>query len=198
VGLALVPLGDVVINSLPGTMPRFVHLEVELSQGTRRMTRNDWEFYAYPRVARPAALPGVYSEAGELPGATALSTNAPLPADLCMLITRELKRTRHADRFRQGNCSVLLLGTGGFKETRAGYFLSQYGPGFGGIIEDHPVFAAIAHGGRLHLGLHQLIAAGGLLEAESMPAALRDGAVVWGLKLTAWISPVKDLSKALH
>jgi hypothetical protein len=31
-----------------------------------------------------------------------------------------------------------------------------------------------------------------------MPAPLRDGAVVWGLKLTAWISPVKDLNKALH
>ena len=30
-----------------------------------------------------------------------------------------------------------------------------------------------------------------------MPAALRDGAVVWGLKLTAWISPVKDLNRAV-
>jgi len=33
---------------------------------------------------------------------------------------------------------------------------------------------------------------------EAMPAALRDGAVVWGLKLTAWISPAKDLNEALH
>ena len=28
-----------------------------------------------------------------------------------------------------------------------------------------------------------------------MPAALREGSVVWGLRLTAWVSPVKDLQR---
>jgi len=120
------------------------------------------------------------------------------PFELGVLITRGLKHDRHAALMRQGHCAVLLLGTGGFKETRAGYFLNQYGSGFGGIIEDHPAFATIPHEGRLHLGLYQLIAGGGLLEAESMPAPLREGAVVWGLRFTAWVSPVKDLHKVLH
>ncbi len=193
-----VSVGTVVIEPLPAMVPRFVRLEVELSEGNRRVTGNHWEFYAYPHASRTAALPGVYSEAGAVPGATLLSTNAPLPSDLRVLVARGLKRARHEALLRAGKRSVLLLGTGGFKETRAGYFLNQYGSGFGGIIEDHPVFAAVPHEGRLHLGLYQVIAGGGLLDAESMPPALRDGAVVWGLKLTAWVSPVKDLNKALQ
>jgi hypothetical protein len=36
-----------------------------------------------------------------------------------------------------------------------------------------------------------------LLDAESMPVPLREGAVIWG-PATAWISPVKDLNPALH
>ena len=192
-----VSVGEVVIDAPAAAVPRFLALQVELWQGTKRVTKNAWEFYAYPRVPRPGALPGVYSEAGPLPGATALSTNAPLPPDIRLLITRDLKRTRHALLLREGKCAVLLLGAGGFKETRAGYFLNQSGSGFGGIIEDHPVFSSIPHEGRLHLGLYQLIAGGGMLDAELMPAALREGAVVWGLKLTAWISPVKDLNQAV-
>ena len=93
---------------------------------------------------------------------------------------------------------MLLVGTGGFSEKRAGYFLNAAGGAFGGIIEDHPVFAPIPHQGRLHLGLYQLIAGGGLLEAETMPAAFRDGAVVWGLGLTAWISTEKNLQRFVH
>lgn len=193
-----VPVGDVVIAPLPGTRPRFLRLEVELHRGTQRLTGNTWEFYAYPRIPPAAALPGVYSEAGDLPGASVLSTNAPFPEDLRMLITRELTEERHAALLEKGRCAILLLGNAGFKETRAGYFLNHYGSGFGGIIEDHPVFDRIPHDGRLHLGLYQVIAGGALLDAETMPKPLRDGAVVWGLKLTAWVSPVKDLNKALH
>jgi hypothetical protein len=37
-----------------------------------------------------------------------------------------------------------------------------------------------------------------LLEAEAMPAAFRDGAVVWGLGLTAWISREKNLQRWVH
>jgi hypothetical protein len=127
-----------------------------------------------------------------------LSTNAPLPPDLRVLITRDLKRERHGALLRDGNVSVLLLGTGGLKaiDKHADYFLNAYGGAFGGIIEDDPVFASIPHQGRLHLGLYQLIAGGGLLDAEAMPAALRDGSVVWGLGLTAWISTEKNLQRS--
>ena len=75
------------------------------------------------------------------------------------------------------------------------YFLNAFGGAFGGIIEDHPVFAPIPHQGRLHLGLYQLIAGGALLDAEAMPAALRDGSVVWGLGLSAWINTEKNLQR---
>jgi len=122
----------------------------------------------------------------------------PLPADLRLLITRELKRDRHAPLLRAGKAAVLLLGTGGFKpiKKQSDYFLNAGGGAFGGIIEDHPVFAPIPHQGRLHLGLYQLIAGGALVDAESMPAAFRDGSVVWGLGLTAWISTEKNLQRS--
>jgi len=193
-----VPAGEVLLASPPGSMPRFARLEVELQQGMQRITGNQWGFCGYPRGTREAPRPGVYSEAGALPGALNLSTNSPFPSDLRLLITPELRRARHAALLRGGNCAVLLLGTGGFKETRTGYFLNQFGSAFGGIIEDHPVFASLPHDGWLHPNLYQLIAGGRLLDAESMPAPLRDGAVVWGLKLTAWISPGKDLNRALQ
>jgi hypothetical protein len=180
----------------PGsTAPRFLTLEVELDQNGQRVTANGWEFYAYPRVGVNSPRPGVYSEAGSISGITELKSDQSLPADLRLLITHELKKERHSELLRRGRAAVLLLGTGGFKEARAGYFLNQYGTGFGGIIEPHPVFAGIPHDGRLHLGLYQLVAGGGLLETEAMPAALRDGSVVWGLRLTGWISPVKNLRK---
>jgi hypothetical protein len=169
-----------------------------LHQGTQRVARNAWEFYAYPRLARAKPLAGVFSEAGPIPGATALSTNAPLPPDLRLLITRGLKRERHGDLLRAGKTSVLLLGTGGFKalDKHSDYFLNAFGGAFGGIIEDHPVFASIPHQGRLHLGLYQLIAGGRLLDAEAMPAALREGSVVWGLGLSAWIVTEKNLQRS--
>ena len=47
----------------------------------------------------------------------------------------------------------------------------------------------------MHLGLYQLFAGGELLATEPMPPSLRDGCVVWGLRLTAWISQAKDLHK---
>lgn len=192
-----VMMGDVTLGAISAPTPRFIKLEVDLLQDGQRIAKNAWGFYVYPRQTA-ATLPGVYSQAGPLRGATVLGTNAPLPGDLRLLITRNLNRARHEQLLRAGKCAVLLLGNGGFKETRAGYFLNQYGSGFGGIIEDHPVFSAIPHEGRLHLGLYQLIAGGGLLETGSMPAPLRDGAVVWGLKLTGWISPAKNLGKVLH
>ena len=131
-----------------------------------------------------------------MPGASELGPDAPFPEEVRLLVTRTLKRERHAAFLARGKAAVLLLGAGGFKETRCGYFLNQKGGAFGGIIEDHPVFASIPHQGRLCLGLYQLIAGGGLLDSEAMPAALRDGSIVWGLRLTAWISPVKDLRRA--
>ena len=99
---------------------------------------------------------------------------------------------------RAGKTSVLLTGTGGFKalDKHSDYFLNAFGGAFGGIIEDHPVFAPIPHQGRLHLGLYQLIAGGKLLDAEAMPAALRDGSVVWGLGLSAWIVTEKNLQRS--
>ena len=36
------------------------------------------------------------------------------------------------------------------------------------------------------------------METEAMPAPLRDASVVWGLRLTGWISPVKNLRKVTH
>lgn len=192
------PPGEVNLPALASDVPRFLTLECELRQGTQRVTKNAWEFHAYPRIPRVVPLAGVYSEAGPLPGATALSTNAPLPPDLRLLITRGLNRERHGDLLRAGKTSVLLLGTGGFKalDKHSDYFLNAYGGAFGGIIEDHPVFASIPHQGRLHLGLYQLIAGGRLLDAETMPAALREGSVVWGLGLSAWIVTEKNLQRS--
>ncbi|MCL4177435.1 MAG: DUF4082 domain-containing protein [Verrucomicrobia bacterium] len=190
--------GELVIPALGVDGPKFLTLECELRSEGQRVTKNAWELYAYPRISRETPLAGVFSEVGPLPGATALSTNDPLPPDLRVLITRDLKRERHGALLRDGNVSVLLLGTGGLKtiDKHADYFLNAYGGAFGGIIEDHPVFASIPHRGRLHLGLYQLIAGGGLLDAEAMPAALRDGSVVWGLGLTAWISTEKNLQRS--
>jgi hypothetical protein len=192
------PAGEVILPALATDTPRFLTLECELRRGTHRITRNSWGFYAYPRIPRATPLAGVYSEAGPLPCATALSTNAPLPSDLRLLITRGLKRERHGELLRAGKVGVLLLGTGGFQalDKHSDYFLNAFGGAFGGIIEDHPVFAPIPHQGRLHLGLYQLIAGGKLLDAESMPTALRDGSVVWGLGLTAWIATEKNLRRS--
>jgi hypothetical protein len=192
------PAGEIIIPALASDVPRFLTLECELREGTQRVTKNAWEFYAYPRIPRVAPLSGVFSEAGPIPGATALSTNAALPPDLRLLITRELKREQHGALLRAGRASVLLAGTGGFKalEKHSDYFLNAFGGAFGGIIEDHPVFAPIPHQGRLHLGLYQLIAGGRLLDAEAMPAALRDGSVVWGLGLSAWIVTEKNLQRS--
>ncbi|GEM_PF-1917722 len=194
------PLGDIRLTAPASDVPQFLTLECELLQGTGRVTKNAWEFYAYPRAARARSTPsaGVYSEAGPIPGAAELKLDQPLPADLRLLITRELKRDRHAPLLRAGKAAVLLLGTGGFKpiKKQSDYFLNAGGGAFGGIIEDHPVFAPIPHQGRLHLGLYQLIAGGALVDAESMPAAFRDGSVVWGLGLTAWISTEKNLQRS--
>jgi len=189
-------LGEAVVDGLSGREPRFVVLRVELWRDDRRLAGNSWEFYAYPRPPRSQAGAGVYSEAGPMPGASELGPDAPFPEEVRLLVTRTLKRERHAAFLARGNAAVLLLGAGGFKETRCGYFLNQNGGAFGGVIEDHPVFASIPHQGRLCLGLYQLVAGGGLLDSEAMPAALRDGSIVWGLRLTAWISPVKDLRRA--
>ncbi|MHC1763777.1 MAG: DUF4082 domain-containing protein [Verrucomicrobiia bacterium] len=192
-------LGTIRINPLPAETPRFVTLKVELStDGGARLAQNAWEFYAYPKWQPTGRRSGVYSEAGAVPGAVELSPSAPLPSDLRVLVTKRLQRARHAEFVQRGHASVLLLGDGGFKESRAGYFLNQHGTGFGGIIENHPMFKSVPHQGRLHLGIYQLVAGGGLLETEEMPAALRDGAVVWGLRLTGWISPVKNLRKVVH
>jgi hypothetical protein len=190
--------GEIVVPSLASSTPRLVTLEGELLQGAQAVAKNAWEFYAYPRIARPAPLPGVYSEAGPVPGASILATNALIPSDLRLLITRGLTRARHAGLLRAGKVSVLLTGTGGFKalDKRADYFLNAYGGAFGGIIEDHPAFASIPHQGRLHLGLYHLMAGGKLLDAEAMPAAFREGSVVWGLGLSAWIVTEKNLQRS--
>jgi hypothetical protein len=190
--------GEVSLPALPSEVPRFLALECEVRQGTQRLTKNAWEFYAYPRTHRATPLAGVFSEAGPIPGATELKPEQVLPPDLRLLITRGLKRERHAPLLRAGKTSVLLAGTGGFKtlQKHSDYFLNAFGGAFGGIIEDHPVFAPIPHQGRLHLGLYQLIAGGALLDAEAMPAALRDGSVVWGLGLSAWIITEKNLQRS--
>lgn len=193
-----IPIGEVTIDGVTGEAPRFVALEVQLLQGSACVAQNAWEFYAYPRSQREAPAAGVYSEVGALPGAVELRPDQPVPPDARVLITGELTRARHAELLRRGSCSVLLLGAGGFHQEHTGYFVNQQGAAFGGIIEDHPVFATIPHDGRLHLGLYQLIAGGGLLAPDAMCPPLRDGSVVWGLQLTAWISPTKDLHKALY
>ncbi len=195
------PLRDVAIERLESagrSVPRFVTLAVALEKGAQTLAENSWDFYGYPRLDSPVARAGVYSETGALQGAGQLTVGQALPNDLRLLVTRELKRDRHSGLLRAGKAAVLLLGTGGFKEHRAGYFLNQYGAGYGGIIADHPAFAGIPHEGRIHPGLYQLVAGGGVLNAEQMPPALRDGAVVWGLQLTGWISPVKNLQKVAH
>jgi len=174
-------------------------LGCELRQADRVVASNSWEFFAYPGIAAPAKpLPGVFSEAGPIPGAVEVQADQPLPADIRLLVTRQLKRDRHGALLRAGKTAILLLGAGGFAERRDGYFLNARGGAFGGIIENHPVFASIPHQGRLHLGLYQLLAGGGVLDAESMPAALRDGAVVHGLGLTGWISTEKTLQRSVQ
>lgn len=194
------PLGDIHLTAPASDVPQFLTLECELLQGSGRVTKNAWEFYAYPRAARARATPlaGVYSEAGPIPGAAELKPDQPLPADLRLLITRELKRDRHGQLLRAGKAGVLFLGTGGFKSIakQSDYFLNAGGGAFGGIIEDHPVFAPIPHQGRLHLGLYQLIAGSALVDAESMPQAFRDASVVWGLGLSAWINTEKNLQRS--
>jgi hypothetical protein len=192
------PLGEVVVKGMSSRVPRFITLQGALDKAGHRVTENSWEFYCYPRGEHAAAIAGVYSEAGAVQGAVELQAGQALPKDVRLLITRELKRDRHAALLSAGKTAVLLLGTGGFKEHKAGYFLNQSGAGYGGIIEAHPVFAGIPHEGRIHPGLYQLVAGGVLLNAEGMPRALQEGAVVWGLQLTGWISPVKNLNKTLH
>jgi hypothetical protein len=194
----VLPLQEAVLKVLAERIPHFVTLDAAIEKSGRLLTENSWDFYCYPRVERAAAIPGVYSEAGAIPGAVELRPGEALPKEVRVLITRELKRERHAVLLSGGKTAVLLLGTGGFKEHKAGYFLNQYGAGYGAIIEEHPVFAGIPHEGRIHPGLYQLVAGGGLLNAEEMPQALREGAVVWGLQLTGWISPVKNLNQTLH
>ena len=192
------PVGEVSIEPLTVETPRFLTLEVELWDGEARVSQNAWGFFAYPKTSVVGPIPGVYSEAGAISGAAQLDSERKLPTDLRVLITKGLTRNRHGDLMRRGGAAVLIVGTGGFNESRAGYFLNQYGAGFGGIIEDHPVFASVPHEGRLHMALYSLVSGGGLLETETMPAALRDGSVVWGLRLTGWISPVKNLRKVAH
>jgi hypothetical protein len=192
------PLGVISIDGVAGSNPRFLTLEAELRGRAGRLARNEWPFYAYPRMGYSEPLAGVYSEAGRIPGAVELNSGEPIPASARVLVAKALKKDRHAAYLRAGRRALLLLGNGGFKETRAGFFLNQHGAAFGGAIEAHPVFDGIPHEGRFHPGLYQLIAGGGLLEAESMPAWLRQSAVVWGLRLTGWISPVKDLNQGAH
>jgi hypothetical protein len=192
-------LGDVKLSAKGSDVPRFLTLRCELRQADAVVASNSWEFFAYPGIAAPAKpLPGVFSEAGPIPGAFDVKTDQPLPAEIRLLVTRQLKRDRHGALLRAGKTAILLLGAGGFAERRDGYFLNARGGAFGGIIEDHPVFASIPHQGRLHLGLYQLLAGGGVLDAESMPAALRDGAVVHGLGLTGWISTEKTLQRSVQ
>ncbi len=195
---ATIDLGSIDVVAPETVAPSRVTLEVELSADGHRLARNAWEFFAYPRPGQTNAIPGVYSEIAGVPGAALVKDHQPLPSDLRLLITHQLKRERHGALLQRGHAAVLLLGTGGFQEIRAGYFLNQHGAGFGGIIQPHPVFDQMPHEGMLNLGLYQLVAGGGLLEASSMPAPLRDGAVVWGLRLTGWISPVKNLGKVVH
>lgn len=195
----LTPLGEIAIPARAAAIaPAFLTLECELREGDRRIATNSWELYAYPRRAPAAALPGVFSEAGPLPGATELKPTDPLPPGLRVLITPALKRARHGELVRTGKAAVLLLGPGGFKQIEKNdrYFLNGYGGAYGGIIEDHPMFAHIPHEGRLHLGLRQPIAGGRALEAEAMPAFLRDGSIVRGLGLSDWIATEKNLQRS--
>lgn len=191
-------VADLPLDPQPAETPRFLNLHVELWRGSSRLARNSWEFYGYPAVKPRETTAGLYSEAGPLSGATELGDQQAVPGDVRLLITRRLDGQRHRALLERGRAAVLVLGTGGFKETRGGYFLNSHGTGFGGIIEPHPVFDGIPHDGRLHLGLYQLIAGGGVLETEAMPAAFQEGSVVWGLRLTGWISPVKNLRKVAH
>ncbi len=188
-------VGDVQIAPIVAERPVFLTLEVALQQHGRQLAKNAWQYFAYPRAARTEPIPGVYSEIGEMAGARALSPNEPLPNDVRLLITDQLRRTRHAILVERNSCAVLLLGTGGFEKVGSGYFLNGHGAGYGGIVESHPVFADLPLDGRVHLGLYQLFAGGELLATEPMPPSLRDGCVVWGLRLTAWISQAKDLHK---
>ena len=56
-----------------------------------------------------------------------------------------------------------------------------------------------AHGDKLFLNGKPLYLSGyGDDATEPMPAPLRDGSIVWGLRLTAWISQTKDLHKVTH
>ena len=193
------PAGEVIIPALRLGRATVPHLGVRTARGNA--ARHE-ERVGVLRLSRASLArlrsPACSARPARLPGATALSPNAPLPPDLRLLITRGLKRERHGDLLRAGKTSVLLLGTGGFKalDKHSDYFLNAFGGAFGGIIEDHPVFAPIPHQGRLHLGLYQLIAGGKLLDAETMPAALRDGSVVWGLGLSAWIVTEKNLQRS--
>ena len=168
------PIGDIIIPALGSDIPRFIRLECELWQGPDRVAKNAWEFHAYPRTLSATHAPVFTARPGRYPGVAQWKPEAPLPADLRLLITRSLQRERHAELLRSGKTAVLLIGTGGFAtiSRRPGYFLNAYGGAYGGIIEDHPVFASIPHQGRLHLGLYQLIAGGAPLDAEAMPAAL--------------------------
>lgn len=190
-----VTVGDVQLAPIMAERPLFLTLEVALVQRGQQLAKNAWQCFAYPRTTKTAPIPGVYSEIGEVAGARVLSPDAPLPDDVRVLITDQLRQTRHATLAGRDRCAVLLLGTGGFEKVGSGYFLNGHGAGYGGIVEPHPVFADLPLDGRVHLGLYQLFAGGHLLATEQMPPSMRDGGVIWGLRLTAWISQAKDLHK---
>jgi hypothetical protein len=182
--------------------PGVLRLEVELRTGADRVCRNSWDFFVYPRSATTSALPGVYSEVGPLPGARVLGGSEPVPNDVRLLITRQLSAARHAELVSRGHAAVLEVGTGGLKDVKAdsdslrrNFFLNQFGGGFGGVVENHPVFDGIPYDGRIHPCLWGLVTGGSAVAADELPAGLRDGLAVWGLRLSGWISRVKELQR---
>jgi hypothetical protein len=186
-------VADVPIAPNGAERPLFLTLEVALVQHGQQLAKNAWQYFSYPRTVRNEPIPGVYSEIGDLAGARILRPDEPLPDDVRLLITDQLRQPRHATLVERDPCAVLLLGPGGFEKVGSGYFLNGHGAGYGGIVEPHPIFADLPLDGRVHLGLYQLFSGGDLLATGKMPPSLRDGGVIWGLRLTAWISQAKDL-----
>ena len=189
-------VGDITIPAPGGTAPTALTLEVSLDQDGKVINTNSWKFYAYPRIKAAPEIQGVYSEVGALPGTRELKESDPMPADIRLLITNKLTIERHGELLGKPNVAIVVAAGEQFGGVRQEpYFINAVGGAFGGIVRDHPILRGIPSNGRIDPSMFSLITNSRLYPLDRLPQPFADGCAVFGLKLTAWISVKKDLTR---